>query len=247
MALCLLLPKQYTAVATLVIEPPGADPRSATAVSSIYLESLKSYEAFASSDSLFAKACEKFHLLDGKTGPSLESFKRRVLRVDKLKDTNVLEISVTLPDASAGPGFGRISGRGDGCAGPRYCDAPGTRSFSTAPGSKWRRRGKISIKREPKRPPWQGSEPVLESEVQSLEERKARAEAQRIEANMVLAESSARRRRGIVSRRPGRGCGAHGGYRGDAAGSGCEVGRACGSACSPAARGRSAPQRGGYL
>src|ERR1700733_5815706 len=80
-ALCLLLPKQYTAVATLVIEPPGSDPRSATAVSSIYLESLKSYEAFASSDSLFARACEKFHLLDGKAGPSLESFKRRVLRV----------------------------------------------------------------------------------------------------------------------------------------------------------------------
>ena len=97
-ALCLLLPKQYTAVATLVIEPPGGDPRSATAVSSIYLESLKSYEAFASSDSLFARACGKFHLLDGKTGPPLESFKRRVLRVDKLKDTTVLEVSVTLPD-----------------------------------------------------------------------------------------------------------------------------------------------------
>ncbi len=62
---CLVLPKQYTATATLVIEPPGGDPRSATAVSSIYLESLKSYETFASSDSLFAKACEKFHLLDG--------------------------------------------------------------------------------------------------------------------------------------------------------------------------------------
>src|SRR5690348_3716071 len=89
---CLLLPKQYTATATLVIEPPGADPRTSVAVSSIYLESLKSYESFASSDSLFAKACAKFDLLTGKA--SLESFKRRVLRVEKLKDTNVLQISV---------------------------------------------------------------------------------------------------------------------------------------------------------
>src|SRR5271165_4011190 len=75
---CLLVTKQYTAAATLVIEPPGSDQRSATAVSAIYLESLKSYEALASNDTLFAKAVEKFHLLDGKATPSLESFKRRV-------------------------------------------------------------------------------------------------------------------------------------------------------------------------
>ncbi len=67
-------------------------------MSPVYLESLKSYESFASSDSLFAKACEKFHLLDGPGAPTLESFKRKVLRVDKLKDERVLEMSVTLPN-----------------------------------------------------------------------------------------------------------------------------------------------------
>ena len=51
------LPKQYTATARILIEPPaGTDLRSAMAVSPIYLESLKTYEHFASSDSLFQKA-----------------------------------------------------------------------------------------------------------------------------------------------------------------------------------------------
>src|ERR1051325_8588092 len=78
---CLFLPKQYTATATLIIEPPGGDPRAAIAVSPIYLESLKSYETYASSDSLFARATEKFHLMEGRSGITLESLKRSVLRV----------------------------------------------------------------------------------------------------------------------------------------------------------------------
>ena len=98
-AVCALTPNQYTATATLMIEPAAAsDPRAAAAVSPIYLESLKSYEQFAASDSQFLKACEKFGLLTGPKPPSVESLKRRVLRVDKLKDTKVLQISVTLPD-----------------------------------------------------------------------------------------------------------------------------------------------------
>ena len=65
-AISFLLPKQYTATATLVIEPPaGTDPRGATAVSAIYLESLKAYEQFAASDSLFERARQKFHLEEG--------------------------------------------------------------------------------------------------------------------------------------------------------------------------------------
>jgi uncharacterized protein involved in exopolysaccharide biosynthesis len=96
----LLLPKQYTATATLVIEPPVAnDPRAATAVTPIYLESLKTYEQFAASDTLFAKACTKFALAETPGAPCTESFKRRVLRVTKLRDTKVLQIGVTLPDA----------------------------------------------------------------------------------------------------------------------------------------------------
>jgi capsular polysaccharide biosynthesis protein len=97
---CLLAPRKYTATATVVIDPPGgSDPRTASGVSPIYLESLKSYEQFASSDSLFLKACGKFGLLDESAGASIERFKRRVLRVEKLKDTRLLEISATLPEA----------------------------------------------------------------------------------------------------------------------------------------------------
>jgi capsular polysaccharide biosynthesis protein len=99
LALSLLLPKKYTATASMIIEPPAAsDPRISTAVSPVYLESLKTYEQFASSDSLFARACEKFHLLSGPNAPAIESFKRRVLRVNKPKDTKILQIAVTLGD-----------------------------------------------------------------------------------------------------------------------------------------------------
>src|SRR5215471_8534016 len=62
----LLLPKRYTATASIVIEPPtGNDMRASMAVSPVYLESLKTYETFASSDSLFARAVERFHLQAG--------------------------------------------------------------------------------------------------------------------------------------------------------------------------------------
>ena len=92
-----LMTPTYTATATMVIEPPaGSDPRASTAVSAVYLESLKSYEEFASSDTLFAKAAAKFQLLNGS---AVETVKRRVLRVNKPQTTNVLEIAVTLPDA----------------------------------------------------------------------------------------------------------------------------------------------------
>ena len=87
---------QYTATARLVIDPPaGADLRAAMAVSPIYLESLKTYEHFAASDSLFQKAAQQFGLAGG---PS-KSLKRRVLQVQLVRNTRILEISVTLPDA----------------------------------------------------------------------------------------------------------------------------------------------------
>jgi len=94
----LLLPKQYTATASVIIEPPGgSDARLTTAVSAMYLESLKTYELFATSDSLFVKAAERFHLRLNDT-TSIESLKRKVLKVVKLRDTKVLEISATLSD-----------------------------------------------------------------------------------------------------------------------------------------------------
>lgn len=92
-----LAPKRYTATATLMIEPPtGGDGRGAAVISPIYLESLKSYEEFASSDTLFAKAVEKFRL---NSGVPIETLKRKVLEVRKPKETKLLAISVTLADA----------------------------------------------------------------------------------------------------------------------------------------------------
>src|SRR5437764_14035336 len=59
----LFLPKRYTATASLLIEPPaGLDPRGATAVSPVYLESLKTFEHVASSDTLFLEALDHLHI-----------------------------------------------------------------------------------------------------------------------------------------------------------------------------------------
>ncbi len=93
-----LIPKRYTSTATILIDPPaGGDPRIATAVSTVYLESLKTYELVASNDQLFLRAAARFHLRDRDESP-IESLKRRVLKVDKLRDTRALQISATLPD-----------------------------------------------------------------------------------------------------------------------------------------------------
>ena len=91
----LLLPRQYTATARIVIEPPaGMDARSSITVSPIYLESLKTYEEFASADSLFQQAMTKL----GLRGHPVESVKRRVLKVQIVRNTRILEIAATLPD-----------------------------------------------------------------------------------------------------------------------------------------------------
>ena len=96
LAVSLAMPVRYTATARIVIQPPaGADVRSSTAVSPIYLESLKTYEQFASSDSLFQKAAQRFQL----SGGPIESLKRRVLKVEIVRNTRILEIAATLPDA----------------------------------------------------------------------------------------------------------------------------------------------------
>ncbi|HLI82384.1 MAG TPA: Wzz/FepE/Etk N-terminal domain-containing protein [Bryobacteraceae bacterium] len=92
--------REYTATARVLIEPPaGADPRAAMAVSPVYLESLKTYEQFAASDSLFQKAAARFQL-QGLTGiKAIESLKKRVLHVGLARNTRILEIAATLPDA----------------------------------------------------------------------------------------------------------------------------------------------------
>jgi capsular polysaccharide biosynthesis protein len=94
-----LTPFKYTATASILIEPPaGNDPRGAMAVSTVYLESLKTYERFASSDSLFRQALAQLGLRSEYSGVPIESLKRRMLKVEKPKDEKILEISATLPN-----------------------------------------------------------------------------------------------------------------------------------------------------
>jgi uncharacterized protein involved in exopolysaccharide biosynthesis len=96
----LLLPKRYTATASLIIQAPGGnDPRASTAVSPVYLDSLKSYESFASSDTLFVRALDALHVRDGHPGASIESLKKGVLKVTKPAGTAIVEVSATLGDA----------------------------------------------------------------------------------------------------------------------------------------------------
>lgn len=100
LAVSLIQPRQYTATARIVIDPPaGADLRSAMAVSPVYLESLKTYEQFASGDSLFQQAIQQFSLRSTLGAGPVESLKKRVLKVALVRNTRILEISGTLPDA----------------------------------------------------------------------------------------------------------------------------------------------------
>ncbi len=95
----LLVPAKYTGRVTVVIEPPGgSDSRVATAVSPIYLESLKTYEHYASSDQLFEKAANRFHLRRAGDSVPIEKLKREVLRVALPRNTMVMEISAVHPD-----------------------------------------------------------------------------------------------------------------------------------------------------
>ncbi len=100
LAIGFAMPRQYTATARIVIEPPaGGDTRATmTAVSPIYLESLKTYEAFASSDSLFGKALERFGLRAKFAQRSIESLKKGILKAGIVRNTRILEVSATLPD-----------------------------------------------------------------------------------------------------------------------------------------------------
>lgn len=94
----LLTAPRYSATARVVIEPPAAsDPRAAMAVSPIYLESLKTYELFASSDNVFLQAVERFGLRQNDSRP-VDQLKRSVLKVSIPRNTKVLEITVRLGD-----------------------------------------------------------------------------------------------------------------------------------------------------
>lgn len=94
--------KLYTATCRILIEPPaGTDIRSALGVSPIYLESLKTYEHFAASDSLFLRALNLFQLRRRFPDRPIESLKASILKVGMVRDTKILEINITLPDPKA--------------------------------------------------------------------------------------------------------------------------------------------------
>jgi len=99
LAATLLMPRQYTATARIVIDPPaGADIRAAMAVSPIYLESLRTYERFATAGGLFQKAVDRFGLRQILGNRPIESLEKSVLRVEIVRNTRILEIAATLPD-----------------------------------------------------------------------------------------------------------------------------------------------------
>jgi uncharacterized protein involved in exopolysaccharide biosynthesis len=89
-AVSLAMPKSYTAEAMVVIDPPaGSDPRAILSLGSVYLESLKTYESFAASDSLFQEAMARAGAVGSKAS---------VLKVSMPANTTVLEIRATLRD-----------------------------------------------------------------------------------------------------------------------------------------------------
>jgi polysaccharide biosynthesis transport protein len=95
----LSLPKRYTATASVLIEPPaGNDPRASTALSPVYLDSLKTFERIASNDSLFVEALRHLRIPEASAGKSVESLKRSILNVSKPANTKILEITVTLEE-----------------------------------------------------------------------------------------------------------------------------------------------------
>jgi uncharacterized protein involved in exopolysaccharide biosynthesis len=94
-----MMPRLYTATARILIDlPAGTDLRSPVAISPIYLESLHTYESFASSDSLFLKTIDKFGLRPAAGGAPIESLKRRTLKITILHNTRIMEVSATLAD-----------------------------------------------------------------------------------------------------------------------------------------------------
>jgi capsular polysaccharide biosynthesis protein len=191
-----LLPKRYTATATVLIDPPaGGDPRMATAVSTVYLESLKTYELLATNDQLFVRAAGRFQLGDHGGSP-IESLKRRVLKVDKLRDTRALQISVTLPEPKTAQAVAQFIADGTvelNRSGSKEADQAMIEDAAKAAES-----AKSRLNEAEKA--WQMaagaySEDALRSEISDDGDLKSRAEEQLLNEQASLAESENRQKR----------------------------------------------------
>jgi uncharacterized protein involved in exopolysaccharide biosynthesis len=94
----LLQTKQFTSRARVLIIPPTSESFPPTALSPTYMESLRTYEYLAMSDSLFKKAEEDLGIAFPHRGPLFSSFQRPVLEARIAPGTRILEISAALPD-----------------------------------------------------------------------------------------------------------------------------------------------------
>jgi uncharacterized protein involved in exopolysaccharide biosynthesis len=92
-----LLPKKYTSEALLLIETPGiSDSRASLIVSSVYLDSLRTYAMLASSDELFEKAANSLGLRETGDGRSLSELKESAIKVEIPRNSRILAIRATL-------------------------------------------------------------------------------------------------------------------------------------------------------
>jgi len=95
-----LLPRRYTATTTVIIDPPAtSDVRSAASLNPAYLDSLRTFEHFFTSDALFQEAAARFHIDLHKD--NIENVRARALKVTQQHETRILEISATLRDPAA--------------------------------------------------------------------------------------------------------------------------------------------------
>ena len=92
----LLMTKKYTSTAQILIEPPWSL-GALSPVSPAYINTIRTYEHVASSDSLFKKAVEELGVRKLDSRP-LSRLKKAILDVEIPPGTKILNIEVTLPD-----------------------------------------------------------------------------------------------------------------------------------------------------
>jgi uncharacterized protein involved in exopolysaccharide biosynthesis len=192
-AVSLLLPRQYTATARILIESPaGADPRSAVAVSPIYLESLKTYEHFAGSDSLFQKAASRLQLRALLGNKPIESLKKSVLKVGLVHNTRILEVEATLPDAARAQALAQLLAEETVSMNRSLSSAGGQDLIQSMVQQESDARARVD-RTEAEWSSLRGNEPVddLQAAVEQEGELRSSLERQMAGANLDLAEAAA--------------------------------------------------------
>lgn len=95
-----LLPRRYTATATIMIDPPATgDVRAIAALNPTYLDSLRTFENFFTSNTLFEQAVARFHLAAPNT--DIDTLRKKVIKVKQQHEARIFEVSATLPDPAA--------------------------------------------------------------------------------------------------------------------------------------------------